>query len=262
MLSFRIKSNLKKLLKFFKKNIFTNFYNNIIIYKNEMNKIKQNYPDLFCYRELLQYMPLWLLKLNSDSLLDEKPWIPFSSYRYLKRIIKKNMIIFEYGSGGSTLFFSKKANKVISIEYNEDWYSRVYNKVKLKNYKNIEIIFVKPENFKEKNLYDYTDLESYKTSDEIYKNMSFESYVKTIDLYPDFYFDIIFIDGRSRPSCAKHAVNKLKINGYLILDDSERDSYKKIHEFLNNKHWEKQNFIGPGPIVPWFTQLTIWKKID
>jgi len=59
----------------------------------------------------------------------------------------------------------------------------------------------------------------------------------------------------------KHAVNKLKINGYLILDDSERDSYKKIHEFLDNKHWEKQNFIGSGPIVPWFTKLTIWKEI-
>ena len=242
MISLKLKNKLKKVSRVIRKNVFTNFYNNIIRYKNEMNKIKQNYRDLFYFWELLQYLPLWLLKLNSDSLLDEKPWIPFSSCRYLKRIIKKDMIIFEYGSGAFYFIFSKIADKVISIEHNQDWYLRVYNKIKLKNYKNCEIILVEPENFKDLNLYDYNDLESYKTSDEVYKNMSFESYVKTIDLYPDFYFDIIFIDGRARPFCVKHAVNKLKVNGYLILDNSDVEVYKKIYEYLDNKHWKKLDF--------------------
>lgn len=264
MIPLKLKNKLRILRKFFRKKVFTDFYNNIISYKNEANNFKKNYPDFFSFRELLQYLPLWLLKINSDSLVDEKPWIPFNSYRYLKKVIKKDMIIFEYGSGGSTLFFSKMANKVISVEHNNKWYLKVKKRIELINFKNCETFLEEPKILTEvnKNKYNYCDLESYKSSKERYSNMSFEKYVKTIDLYPDSYFDIIFIDGRSRPSCAKHAINKLKVNGYLILDDSQRDSYKKIGEYLDNKHWTKLVFMGPRPMVSWFTQLTIWKKID
>lgn len=248
---------IKNIVKIIKKKLFYNF----TIFKNETINLKNNYPYYFHLMEIIIYFPIWLIKLNANSLSDEKPWIPFKSYVYLKKIIKKDMFVFEYGSGGSTLFFAKRVRKVISVEHNEIWYLKLKKIIEFKNYKNCKITLIKPEIFKKNNNYDYSDLESYKSSDDNYKNMSFENYCKVIDTYPNYYFDIIFIDGRSRPSCVKHSVNKLKINGYLIIDDSDRCSYRKIYNYLNNDQWQRIDFIGPKPYVSWFTKLSVWIKI-
>lgn len=252
-----IKSTLRRVIK-----KIINFYNNIIIFKKEISKVRKNNPKNLNLCGLLKYLPIWLIKLNSNPLSDKKPWIPFSGFKYLKRIVKKHMVIFEYGSGGSTLFFSKRVKYVISVEHDKVWYLKVKKIIELSKCNNCEIFLREPRINREGSKYDFSDLGSYTSSDDAYKNMSFESYAKTINLYPDFYFDIIFIDGRSRPSCVKHAVNKLKVNGYLILDNSDIKVYKKIYEYLDNMHWKKLDFLGPGPYVQGFWQLTSWKKID
>ena len=68
---------------------------------------------------------------------------------------------------------------------------------------------------------DYSDPNNYTSSTfEIFK-----SYVTQIDEFQDEHFDLILIDGRARPSCIQHSVNKLKRNGLLVLDNADRVYY-------------------------------------
>ena len=130
-----------------------------------------------------------------DTLTNKYPWLTFGAIIFLESIIKKDFKILEFGSGGSTLFFSKLAKSVRSYETNEGWYKKVLEKTK--KIDNIELIY----------------------SDR--KGMS-----NGIKSFPDEYFDIILIDSdptrSKRLDLANMSKNKVKIGGYLILDNYQR----------------------------------------
>ena len=43
--------------------------------------------------------------------------------------IDKSTIMFEWGSGGSTIFFPRYVSRYHSIEHSKEWYHRVYNEL-------------------------------------------------------------------------------------------------------------------------------------
>jgi hypothetical protein len=55
----------------------------------------------------------------------EIPWIVPTAYQRLNEILTKDMNVLEFGSGGSTLFFSNRVKHVTSIETNKDWFDRI-----------------------------------------------------------------------------------------------------------------------------------------
>ena len=48
---------------------------------------------------------------NNSPLESELPWIAFDAIKYLDKRILPGDQVFEYGSGGSTLYFAKKVNR-------------------------------------------------------------------------------------------------------------------------------------------------------
>jgi hypothetical protein len=103
------------------------------------------------------------------------------------------------------------------------------------------------------------DPRAYCSSDEQYNGYSFRDYVSSIDSFPDQYFDIVAIDGRARPSCILHARLKVKVGGYLLLDNSERSHYQEAKKLLSG--WEKQVFYGAGPYNYYFWETSIWQRL-
>jgi predicted O-methyltransferase YrrM len=89
-----------------------------------------------------------------------------------------------------------------------------------------------------------------------YKGYSFKNYVKLINKYPDYHFDIVFVDGRSRVACIKHALKKIKNGGVLILDNSERDEYQSAFKYL--KKYKHKDYFGNGPYSDTKWQTTAW----
>jgi SAM-dependent methyltransferase len=49
------------------------------------------------------------------------PWFTFSAIEFLETWIKPQYGVFEYGCGGSTLFFAERAKSVASVEHNGKW---------------------------------------------------------------------------------------------------------------------------------------------
>ncbi|KKO18101.1 MAG: hypothetical protein BROFUL_03203 [Candidatus Brocadia fulgida] len=229
----------------------------------ESKKLRKEYSQNFNILELIKYFFPWWISQNGEksALSDKRPWIVFTAIKYLDAILTKDMMVFEYGSGGSTLFFAERVKTVISVEHDKSWWKVVSDKVNVLGHGNSHLWLIEPTISDKSQYENIADIDSYKSEDKNYRGQSFEKYVKKIDEYPDEYFDLVMVDGRARPSCFKHAVSKVRLGGYFVLDNAEREYYFNIHENLNNTNWEKIDFYGPGPYCSYFWRTSIWLKV-
>lgn len=153
---------------------------------------------------------------------------------WVEDYIGPNMVVFEYGSGQSTIYFANRVKKVITIELCTEKFE------KYKQY-NPHTYFVLP--IKEERVFPYSH-ESYGTTDKEFEYYNFEKYVNSIKKFRNNYFDIVFINGRSRASCIMTVIPKVKKGGIIILNDSERYVYQDAKE-LFLKEYPHQEF-GEG----------------
>jgi|SRR3989304_3283795 len=206
----------------------------------------------------VKYTITWLtsnLMPGRSSLQDEEVWVTFEAKKWLEEFLTPNMVVFEYGSGGSTIFFSKRVKKLISVEHDSVWYQLVSDILKEKNISNCEYLLLEPQ-LTHDGKPDFTNPWSFASSE--YPCMSFKAYVKSIDAFPDESFNLVFIDGRARPSCILYALNKVHPEGFIMLDNSERDYYLAGKELLAD--WKRIDFFGPGPYGRYFWQTSVWRK--
>ena len=237
--------------------------NDRMIYLKKSMKTLFKHPNVRSIFSLMRYFPEWrkYLAPGRNSIADKIPWITFSAIDFLKKISHSEMHIFEYGSGGSTLFWASRVKEVVSVEHDRLWYEKIRSELRNHNVTNIKYILseAEPDNkFKEKSFENPAD---YISKDENFTGKKFEAYVKQIDQYPDEYFHIVVVDGRARPSCISHALKKVKKGGYLIVDNSERDYY--LVPFMFKKpYWRVWKFYGPVPYIYHFSETTIMKKDD
>jgi len=137
----------------------------------------------------------------------EKPWLNSEAIKFLSKYILENPNpkILEFGSGGSTIWFSQKTPSLTTIEHNKLWFDYVNQSL----YKN-------------------------KLCNPVDIRLIEQNYYKICDEFPDNFFDIILIDGINRVNCAQASIRILKPGGILMLDNAERPWYHKIYSMLNN----------------------------
>jgi hypothetical protein len=195
--------------------------------------------------------------LNPHYLFDTKsPWLTFDAVDYIKKnVVFGGMKVFEYGSGGSTLFWISNGARVISVEHDIQFYNFIKEKVHhLMDYR------LAPPGVDDNSNHDPSDPETYYSGDADYLMHEFYKYVTQIDMFPDDYFDVILIDGRVRPACIKHSVNKVKVGGYIILDNAGREHYTaKTGKYLNN--FLKMEFCGATALGSGFGKTFIYKRL-
>ena len=210
----------------------------------------------------LKWFRAWL-KSNTKgeyALLDRIPWITFPSISFLNDYLKEEMKVFEYGTGGSTLFFLDRGASVTSVEHDADWAAKVSQEID-SNSTDWNLLLVNPDlevNFSDKS---FENPHDYISSDRKYLNMSFRKYVSTIDSYPDSFFDLILIDGRARASCIIHSIKKVKIGGIIVLDNSDRVRYSPAIKIMEGDEFDSFDFPGASPYVNFFTRTSAWIKM-
>jgi precorrin-6B methylase 2 len=154
------------------------------------------------------------------------PWITYPSLTFLEERVKKDFVVFEYGSGNSTLWWAQRSNSVISCEHDPAWYAQVLPRIP----QNVELNHVALE----------------------YGG----AYSSLIRQYTNK-FDVVFIDGRDRVNCVRNSLDALKPNGVIILDNSDVEAYAPALEFMSAQGFKRIDFVGPGPITPavWRTSI-------
>ncbi len=147
------------------------------------------------------------------------PLYTYPAIEYLASFDFINKKIFEFGSGQSTLYWLRNGGDVISVESNQKWIDKLSSDL-----------------IDSKHQYIFADKQN--------------DYVNSILKFPDFYFDLIIIDGIfSRYLCAKNVVSKIKKDGLVILDNS--DWYPNTAKFLKeNLNFIQVDFYGLRPSRP------------
>ncbi len=177
-----------------------------------------------------------LLKVNYKLfkwLNPQSPWTSQASIKAFEKILNKNMIGFEYGSGFSTMFFSKHLKHLTSVEHNEAWFNIVKTKLSQQGINNVDYHFI-PSNKTEKNV-DYTFYKDYQlTAKDFTIRKEYHDYFSFVSTFPNEHFDFIIVDGRARVECCLNAIPKLKSDGLFVLDNSDRDRYKPVFKVLEN----------------------------
>lgn len=144
--------------------------------------------------------------------IGDKPWLPNAAIRWLDGIIKPDWHIFEWGAGGSTLWFARRAATVEAVEGDAAWASQVLERAKGLALHNVSVQHVQCE----------------------HESGPFEKYAAAIIEHPRL-FDLILIDGAngSRLACAHRAITKAKIGGYIMLDNSGAAAHLEARDFLD-----------------------------
>lgn len=205
---------------------------------------------------------LWSVcpKYRQEPIRSRYPWVTIGAVRWLSTFLKREDLVFEWGSGGSTLFWGSRTKAVVTIEHDRSWFNHVQTAISSARLTNCDIRLREPDGDEARFGASVSGSSTtYSSSFPPYEHVSFRRYVTEIDMYPDSFFDLISVDGRSRPSCITHAVKKVKPGGALLLDNSERTRYQASFELLQS--WHRIDFTGPG-IGPTFNvwSTTVWIK--
>lgn len=148
-----------------------------------------------------------------DSQGNPIPWYTYPAIDYLNQIDLSGKVVFEYGCGFSTLYWARKTSHVFSVDHNEEWYNRIKKML--------------PENA---TLYYLNDLDQYQNFCRVNNKM----------------YDIIIIDGKRRYMSCLAAIDQIKEDGFIILDNA--DWHPNTVKLLTSKGFKRIDFIGFGPI--------------
>jgi hypothetical protein len=173
----------------------------------------------------------WMYSVSESSPLDVSlPWWSLPAIHYVDRKISRSSHVFEYGSGGSTLFLGKRFARLTSIEHDYEWALKVNHKLTDHNFDKVEILRL------EMNL---TSVEEFEQSEYL------------LSLRKNY--DLIVVDGEdhfgphstwsARTSCFLRAENFINKGGVILVDDSWR--YPEIRELSKAKEVKILEGIGP-----------------
>ena len=174
--------------------------------------------SLYCLRKSGYLKKVGWFRSDKEQLPIENngcpiPWMTYPSISFLEKRINKEMIVFEYGCGNSTLWLANRVKHVISCEHDKQWYEEMKKMIP----SNVDLFHA-----------------------ELHID---DSYAKKITEYKRK-FDIVILYGRDRVNCAKNALHSLKEGGVIVWDNSDRTSYKEGFEYLFEKGFKKIDFEG------------------
>lgn len=181
---------------------------------------------------MLTYYARWkkALESGSNTMQDRLPWLSFPAITYLESHVNSTDKVFEYGGGGSTLFWIDRVAEVVTVEHDKEWFDLLREKLLKEKGAKWEGNHVKAASGELVSPADPSEPVHYASTDKASKGKNFKAYATVIDNFDDSYFDTVLVDGRARTACLHHAVPKLRSGGLLILDNAERAHYTEKNQ--------------------------------
>jgi len=218
-------------------------------------KIKAERPDQ------LRLVKPWLVSQlpGQSSMRDRSPWISYDARVWLDSVVEESMRVFEWGSGGSTLYFADHVASLISIGHDPAWYAMAKKIILGEHAAKCTYRLVEPALLSDDSelLSNDDKTTSCRSIRDNRRNAHYGEYVGAIDAYDDASFDLVMIDGRARTSCLSKAIAKVRPGGWIVLDNSSRDDYAIAHELMAG--YETVSFQGLTPGVTHMTSTTGWR---
>lgn len=187
---------------------------------------------IFRVIKYLMYRPIDIVPYLRFSLFNRKtpldlevPWWSFAAVRAVKKILHQEMEVFEFGSGGSSIYVGSRVRSLTCVEDELEWHELVCSTAQRRGIKALSVLH-KP--------FDFWNTSEFENSDYLQSLIS--------DKY-----DLIIIDGKEytdqvRDICFWRAEAYVATRGFIILDDSWR--YPQVKEKNRAKKWT--DYMGTG----------------
>ena len=191
----------------------------------------------------------------ASAIGDAVPWVTYPAIEFLDRQLSHEHRVFEWGSGGSTLYFLEKAGKVVSVEHDPAWHQKVVEVLEAdEGSGRVEYRLVEPVRGTE-------DVDwRYASGSRGSEDADFEPYVRAIEDFGEASFDLVAVDGRARMGCLAAAVDKVAPGGMLLLDNANYPRYRDRLDDIRSrllKGWQEINLAGPGP----YSRTPCWETV-
>lgn len=179
------------------------------------------------------------------------PWITDGAREFIDGFLherkrgRTTTTVFEFGSGSSTLYFLSRGCRVVSVEHNPEWHSRVQVAAEAFGWANrLEAIL----------------------SERPYDNAIGERQC-----------DVLFVDGRDRVRCVETNLPRVRPDGLVVIDNTERlrGRYRAMLDLMTDLdcvHFEQPAHRGHGEVINyrdhagtivshrWITTCAWWKQ--
>lgn len=153
------------------------------------------------------------------------PWWSFGAVNFLETWLKPDFEVFEFGTGGSTIFLGSRVKSLTCVEDELGWTKLVSEAVKERNLTGVSILY-KPFNF--------------------WNTAAFGESDYLLSLCGKSY-DVIVVDGKEwsepvRDLCFWRAEHHIKSGGIIVLDDSWR--YPQVKKRNKALRWKEFKGVG------------------
>lgn len=130
----------------------------------------------------------------------DHPWLTRTANSILESWLRPEDIGVEFGSGRSTLWFTRRVRFLTSVEHDKEWYDRVQAQLRAGDIDNVDYRLI--------------------AQDEDEERGNDSPYVKVADDFADASLDFVLIDGIYRDACANAFLRCLKPGAILIIDNA------------------------------------------
>lgn len=148
------------------------------------------------------------------------PWVVPSAFSFLEASFRPDWKVFEWGVGGSTVWFAQNCSEVVTIEVDPNWKTRVEE-------------VLAERGLEEKAVILHISIFEYESE-----------YFDRILIFPDESLDLVFVDGDrgSRNACIDISLKKIKRGGWLLVDNTNWSD--ETPSLLNIAHWDTFEFVA------------------
>jgi predicted O-methyltransferase YrrM len=180
----------------------------------------------------LRYPAAWLRARRGRA--PERPWIVPAAIGWLGRRMRPEWSVLELGSGRSTVWFARRAGRVLSFEDNTFWAEQTRARVRELGLESVEL-----------------------------RVGPVEGLPAAVGKLPDGAFDLVVVDFLEAPAVTrtdvlKPAMKRVRPGGLLLLDDSDRPGYMEAYELLAG--WREKRFTGVKDEWPEACETTIFRR--
>jgi Methyltransferase domain len=176
----------------------------------------------------------WFASVAARAPVDREghplPLLSYPTIDWLDGVLQPEDRVFEYGMGGSTVWFAGRVAHVTSVDHNPEW----VRSLRL------------PGNVTARVALTRADLLTADANDP---------YVCAID-EGDKRYDVVLIDGMARLSCVPAAHRALTPTGLIIFDNSEKPTYAPARQQLAEWGYSRIDFCGTRPDASAFLGCT------
>jgi hypothetical protein len=168
------------------------------------------------------------------------PWISWPAVGFLERFVTQDMAVFEWGGGGSTVFFAARGARVTCVETDPAWADAVVHAARARRLEvTLRLIDIRADPGRR------------------------EEYLRTVcESGP---WDVILVDSwegppLSRLDCIRASREQVRAGGVLVLDDAWRDEYRQAPQLLAG--FSRRRYTGLGPCRWGVTRTDVYTRIQ